>query len=213
MKNILVSGVLWAVLGLAACSGTSSGGSTTGPGGTGGATGTGSGTGSGGASSTSGSSSSGSSTGANTCGGNGNTCSSIANGASVTYVVQVASVAPTPAGGGAPPDGTYYLTSASTYTGEGGAKGKTTESRQITIQISGSGTELDQVSDNDSCTQTAAGSLSFQTTQVTLTTTCPAGQGGTIGYSSSPSTVTLFITSTGPDSSELLEVQVYTLQS
>jgi hypothetical protein len=190
---------------MAACSGTTGGGSSS----TAGATGTGGGTGSGG-----GSSGGGSSTGASNCGGNGNACSSLANGASVTYVVQIASVAPDPAGGGAPPDGTYFLTSASTYTGEGGAKGKTTESRQDTIQISGSGTELNQASNNDSCPQTATGSLSFGTTQVTLTATCPTGQGqgGTIGYTSSTSTLTLFIPSQSPGGSQVLEVQVYTLQ-
>jgi len=202
VRNVFGVAVLGAALGMAACGGTSGSGSSTGA-----ATGTGGGTGSGGGSSTGGSST------GSSCGGNGNACSSLANGASVTYVVQVASIAPVPGGGGAPPDGTYFLTSASTYTGEGGAKGKTTESRQDTIQISGSGTELNQVSNDDSCPQTATGSLSFGATQVTLTATCPTGQGqgGTIGYTSSSVTLTLFITSQSPGGS-VLEVQVYTLQ-
>jgi hypothetical protein len=201
MRNIFAV----AMLGLAACSGTTGTGSSTGPG----ASSTGGGTGTGGSSGTSG----GSTTGGSNCGGNGNACSSLVDGASVTYVVQIASVAPTPAGGGAPMDGTYYLTSASVYTGEGGAKGKTTESRQETLQISGSGTELNLVSNNDSCLSTAAGSLSFGATQVTLTATCPSGEGegGAIGYTSNSGVLTLFITDDTPGG-QGIEVQVFTLQ-
>ncbi len=158
---------------------------------------------------------SGTGTGASTtggCAGNGNACSSLPNGASVTNVVDEDSVAPTPGGGGAPPDGTYYLTSASTYTGEGGAKGKTTETLQVTMQISGSGTRIVLVTDHDGCPSTSTGTLSFEGNQVILTTTCPAGQSGTTGYTSSSTTFTLFIPGVSPEGPDVVEGQVYTLQ-
>jgi hypothetical protein len=67
------------------------------------------------------------------------------------------------------------------------------------------------VFNNDSCLGTAAGSLSFGSTQVTLTASSPAGVDETIRYASNLTTLTLFSTMqdhAGP----VYEVQVYTLQ-
>lgn len=84
-------------------------------------------------------------------------------------------------------------------------------SRSRPIRISGAGTAFEQVFTNDGCTGTAAGALSFGSTQVTFTGSCPAGVGETIGYTSTATTLRLFNTMqdrAGP----VREVQVFTLQ-
>jgi len=152
------------------------------------------------------------STGGNCGGTNGGGCSSLVNGGPVTNVVDVPTVPPLPSGGGAPPDGTYYLTSVLAYTGDGGAAGETSETFQATIQISGSGTEFNQVGDHDGCLFTGAGSFSFGATQVNSTTTCPVGEGGASGYTSTSTTLTFFSTDLSPEGAVVKEAQVLTLQ-
>jgi hypothetical protein len=146
------------------------------------------------------------------CAGNGGACTSLANGAQLTNVVEVASASPDPSGGGAPPDGIYYLTSVLAYTGDGGASGETSETFQATLQLSGSGTEFSQVGTHDDCLFTATGTFSFGGTGVGSDTTCPAGEGVSLGYTSTSTSLMLFSLAQGPDSTVVHEVQVLTLQ-
>jgi hypothetical protein len=182
----------------------SSAGSTAGiPGGSSGATGTGGSVGTGG----------GSTTGDASCGGNGNECSSLANGAPIMRIVDVPMSAPPPAGGATPPDGIYYLTSVWAYTGESGASGQTSDTERATLQLSGSGTEIALVIDYDGCVQTVTGSVSLAGTQAMIGVACPGVEAGSGGYSSSLSSLTLFLDGNGSDGPSFVPmVQVYTLQ-
>ncbi|HUB06538.1 MAG TPA: hypothetical protein VMB50_06040 [Myxococcales bacterium] len=157
--------------GAAASSSSSGSGSTTGA-----AASTSSGSGSTGA----GTGGSGASSGGSSCGNNGSACSSLAQQGSAITINQVAQALPAPAGGGAPPDGTYVATSATVYTGAGGATGSLGQ-EELTIGISSGGTQLQvaqaQVQNGQACAGSIAGSMTFPSGATTfdLTQTCGNG--------------------------------------
>jgi len=145
--------------GAAASSSSSGSGSTTGA-----AASTSSGSGSTGA----GTGGSGASSGGSSCGNNGSACSSLAQQGSAITINQVAQALPAPAGGGAPPDGTYVAT---------GSLGQ----EELTIGISSGGTQLQvaqaQVQNGQACAGSIAGSMTFPSGATTfdLTQTCGNG--------------------------------------
>jgi hypothetical protein len=114
--------------------------------------------------------------------------------------MQVATAEPPAAGGGAPPDGVYYMTSVTLYTGAGGASGPTGDTRQITFTLSGNGTHLENALQYDNCAGSATGDVSFGATRVSATITCPTGVAAqTNGYTwdATTQTYTLYDTFNG----------------
>jgi hypothetical protein len=71
-------------------------------------------------------------------------CTNIANVGTVVHYIDVPTDQPIAQGGGPPSDGTYVITAASLYTGDGGASGPTSTTIQETVVVSGM--SYDQVS-------------------------------------------------------------------
>ncbi len=120
-------------------------------------------------------------------------CSTISNGAPMVTTNQVPQAPPSPAGGGAPPDGIYYLTSEIDYTGSGGASGPFGTALQDTIQISNSGATVQEVWSQTGSAGSDTATYSWGSSTVTITATCPANAGPFIwGYTTDTSTPATF---------------------
>jgi hypothetical protein len=114
-------------------------------------------------------------------------CNTIANGAPVVDVVQIAADPPTPQGG-AIADGTYWQTAASIYTGPSGPAGASGTS-QLTALVQGPTVQL--VSDGQPMRRTVM--LTTADAGFTSTDTCPQPQSSQGGYTATPTTLTFFL--------------------
>jgi hypothetical protein len=130
----------------------------------------------------------------------GGACNTLANSAPVVMEKQVNTAAPTPAGG-AGVDGTYFLTSATVYTGPQGATGPTGTAYQWTSKNTGSNYEVNYtIKATKTVTQVASGTSTISGAAVTFTQTCPAldaGASTTYGRDANGTTVTLYTQGAG----------------
>ncbi len=115
-------------------------------------------------------------------------------------IVAKAEVAPQPAGG-VIVDGTYVLTRAVLYTGDGGTSGPTAQTAGLTIRMAGGVAEI--VADGGRTHATAT----FAVSGTTLTThqTCPSPRDQTVGFTAAADTLVVFMPRTSPPSSTLVE--------
>jgi hypothetical protein len=128
-------------------------------------------------------------------------CGVVTNGAAVVPEQNTATAPPTPQGG-AIPDGTYFVTAATLYTGPGGATGPTGKTYQFTSQVSGDGTAYDSVDAISGGTPVVAvGTIAISGARITVTQICPTTTMPVSAYvafdSNGVDTVTLY-TSTPP---------------
>jgi hypothetical protein len=156
--------------------------------------------------------------GAQSCGsdpgpGNGAGCNTIATGGPCVTELAVTGPSPAPAGG-AVVAGTYNLTSVSLYNTPDGSAPVTQMGRRTLVVsgVSGTSFTLDQVETSGARTDRSHGTVAIAGTTATFTPTCPppsdAGDnGGTVGFTTTATTITL-INSTKGDGS--VEVDVYT---
>jgi hypothetical protein len=114
-------------------------------------------------------------------------CNTIANGAPVVDVVQIAADPPTPQGGTIA-DGTYWATSVSIYTGPSGPTGKT-GTLQATAVIQGDTVQM--VSSGQPMRRTIR--LTAVDGGFTSVDTCPESQMSQGGYTATPTTLTIFL--------------------
>jgi hypothetical protein len=121
-------------------------------------------------------------------------CNTVTNSGNVIAQVQVASAAPTPAGGTVV-EGTYHLTDWTTYTGTGGATGPTGQNDKETLVFSGGTVQIVQV-EGDCPERRQNLSVVFSEAMVTATNTCPTctgnNCGGNAGYTATTTTFVLF---------------------
>lgn len=115
-------------------------------------------------------------------------------------IVAKAEAAPQPAGG-VIVDGTYVLTRAVLYTGDGGTSGPTAQTAGLTIRMAGGVAAI--VADGGRTHATAT----FAVSGTTLTThqTCPSPRDQTVGFTAAPNTLVVFMPRTSPPSSTLVE--------
>jgi hypothetical protein len=137
------------------------------------------------------------------------------NTAPTIDVLQTAMAPPSPQGGGAPPDGTYFVTSDVIYSSVGGTSGPTGVTLQETLSFSG--TTVNEVStqltNGVGCTSTLSGTLNVSTTTLTLTPSCPTDCkdcSDPVGYTTTtnPNALQVFI----PVQPGVTEVETYTQQ-
>lgn len=115
----------------------------------------------------------------------GSPCASIADeGDVVTYVVEAADP-PAPAGGTIL-DGTYVLTSGTFFTGPGGESGLG-DKRSMTIRVTGTVVEGARTEGTWRFTYTIDGAT------LHMTETCPRQHLEDLGYSATPTSLTLFV--------------------
>jgi hypothetical protein len=114
-------------------------------------------------------------------------CNTIANGAPVVDIVQVAADPPAPQGGTIV-DGTYWATSFDIYTGPAGPAGKTGTS-QTTALIQGSTVQL--ASAGQPMTRTVM--LTTADAGFTAVDMCPDTQTSQGSYTATPSTLTILL--------------------
>jgi hypothetical protein len=113
-------------------------------------------------------------------------CNALVNVASDVAVLAQPS-APPPAKAGAIADGTYVLTSATLYTGPGGAAGPTGETLKMTLAIDGS----DGQSVFDGVTRSTK--LEIVGDKLRSTSTCPGTGTDEIAYSATATTLALYL--------------------
>jgi hypothetical protein len=105
-------------------------------------------------------------------------CNTVANTASVVAQQNVASAAPTPAGGATIADGTYYVTAWTVYTGAGGASGPTGSTTQFTnVLKSGTYQFVEFISGSNPSSLVQNGTFSTSGSSITIQGTCPSGLG------------------------------------
>jgi hypothetical protein len=123
-------------------------------------------------------------------------CVVISNGASVVMEQSVATAEPA-ATGGTIPDGTYFVTAATSYAGPGGMTGPTGTTYQFTSHVSaGTYDAIESITGGKASVTT--GTLVTSGTNITIQQTCPATDGGLSPYnqfSSDGTTVTLYTSS------------------
>jgi hypothetical protein len=133
-------------------------------------------------------------------------CNTIANGAPVVDIVQVAADPPQPQGGTIA-DGTYWQTSLEVYTGPAGPTG-TTGTSQSTALVQGTTVQL--VSSGDPARRTVT--LSTADAGFTSADTCPDSQMSQGGYTATPSTLTIFLPGGTDDAGARTVVETLTKQ-
>jgi hypothetical protein len=135
-------------------------------------------------------------------GGNGGACTSVTATGSPVFEVMGTGTAPAPAGG-TPVSGTYVLTGWTVYAP---ATAVPTQSRKLTIRVTGSTSELQGI-DANGATLNLAGTVSFSGTTVTTTWTCGATGSVPQGYTMSNNQLLIFNPRDGG-----VEVETWTLQ-
>ncbi len=134
-------------------------------------------------------------------------CNTVANGAPVVDVMQVAADPPAPQGGTIA-DGTYWQTSVAIYTGPSGPTGASGTS-QMTAEIEGETVQI--VSDG----QPARRTVTLTTTSdagFTAVDTCPAPQTNNGSYTATPTTLTIFLAGGTDDAGLRTVVETLTKQ-
>lgn len=111
-------------------------------------------------------------------------CTTLVNVASEVSLIANASSAP-PAAGGVIADGTYVVTSATLYTGPGGASGPTSQKVRMTIAIVGPRAE--SISDDVGRVST----LSTVGNELHSTTSCPGTGTDVVEFTATPTSLTI----------------------
>jgi hypothetical protein len=136
----------------------------------------------------------------------GPTCNALPNAAPPVTVTEIASQPPA-AQGGTIADGTYFLTSATIYTGEGGATGSV-GSGQSTVTISG--TTVQMATSGEPTTRTVT--LITNGTTFTATDTCPDSSVATGSYSATASTLVILLAAGTADAGAKTLAETFTKQ-
>jgi hypothetical protein len=132
-------------------------------------------------------------------------CNTLANIGSPVTITEVAQDPPPPQGGTVV-DGTYVLTSETTYTGPGGATG-TTGTQTVTIQITGNTIQVAKDFDPPTSTYT----LSTSGTTFSTTGVCPPGVGPLAGsYTATPTSFTVLLGPSATDAGPRWIEEVFT---
>jgi hypothetical protein len=134
-------------------------------------------------------------------------CNMLTNIAPTVAIPNANSNPPAPQGGTIV-DGIYAMTAATFYTGPEGPFGPSGVSAQITVQIQGSTV---QIVSSEQSPKHANATIVRSNTTMTTTDTCPDSKVQVVGYTATPTSITVLIpTGSAPDGGAQTLVEIFT---